>query len=62
MCDFMLVGCLSALYIWQGSINKLFYFMRLSMSDLVGWVIVYGFVDEDKIWQRYVESMVTYGY
>ena len=58
----MLVGCLSALYIWEGSINKLFYFMMPSMSDLVGWVVVQGRVDEDKIWEQSVEHMVNYGY
>ena len=58
----MLVGCLSALYIWEGSINKLFYFMMASTSDLVGWVVVQGRADEDKIWERSVEHMVNYGY
>ena len=58
----MLVGCLSALYIWDGSINKLFYFIMPLMSDLVGWVVVQGRVNEDKIWERSVENMVTYGY
>ena len=58
----MLVGCLSALYIWEGSINKLFYFMMPSMSNLVGCVVVKGRVNEDKIWERSVEHMVNYGY
>ena len=58
----MLVGCLSALYIWDGSINKLFYFIMPLMSDLVGWVVVQGLVGEDKIWERSVEHMVNYGY
>ena len=58
----MLVGCLSALYIWEGSINKLFYFMMPSMSNLVVWVVVQGRVNEDKIWERSVEYMVNYGY
>ena len=58
----MLVGCLSALYIWDGSINKLFYFIMPLMSDLVGWVVVQGLVSEDKIWERSVEHMVNYGY
>ena len=58
----MLVGCLSALYIWEGSINKLFYFMMPSMSDLVAWVVVQARVDADKIWERSVEHMVSYEY
>ena len=58
----MLVGWLSALYIWDDSINKLFYFIMPLMSDLVGWVVVQGLVGEDKIWERSVEHMVNYGY
>ena len=58
----MLVGCLSALYIRDGSINNLFYVIMPLISDLLGWVVVQGLVGEDKIWERSVEHMVNYGY